>query len=169
MENESERLNKILAIQQKLLQPDIDLSAFMDIVISEIQALTPATGVIIELATDTEMVYRAASGTAEPFLGLRLPLNGSISGLCVTSGQILRSDDTENDSRVNLEACRKVSARSLVVAPLLARGNIVGVLKIMSDKPNAFSEIDIQLLQLMAGFLGIELNNQIVREIRSFF
>lgn len=169
MINETERLNKILAVQQKLLQGDLDLSAFMDLVVNEIQALTPANGVIIELASGNEMVYRAACGTAASFLDLRLPLDGSISGLCVKTGEILRSDDTENDPRVNLEACRKVCARSLIVAPLTSQGSTVGVLKIMSDKVNAFGDIDIQLLQLMAGFLGIELNNQIVREIRNFF
>ena len=166
---ETDHLSKILAIQQKLLGADTDLESFMNLVVTELQKLTPATAVIIELASGDEMVYRAATGTAEKFLGLRLPREGSISGLCVSSGQLLRSDNTETDTRVNIEACRRINARSLVVVPLLNRGHAVGVLKIMSDKVNAFSEVDINLLQLMAGFLGIELNNQMIREVKNFF
>jgi putative methionine-R-sulfoxide reductase with GAF domain len=168
-ENEVERLNKIVAIQQRLMSDNFDLDEFMNLIVNEIQTLTPATGVVIELADGDEMVYRAAVGYAESFLGLRLPLKNSISGLCVESNKILISEDTENDARVNLEACRKVKARSLVVAPLFNCKMAVGVLKIMSDQPYAFNETDIKMLQLMAGFLGSALASQIRKEVRNFF
>lgn len=168
-DNEASRLDQILKVQASLAATDFDLNEFMDMVVDKMQALTPATGVVIELAEGNEMVYRAASGTVKDYLGLRLPIEGSITGLCVTSKKVLLSEDTEKDARVNLEACRKVKARSLVVAPLFHNGDAVGVLKIMSEKPNAFTETDIKLLQVMTGFLGSALANHMLKEIRDFF
>lgn len=165
------RLNRIVAIQQLLISEDFDLNDFMETVVNEMQTLMTinATGVVIELVAGDEMVYRAASGTVTDFINLHLPIKNSISGLCVESRKILISKDTENDSRVNLEACRKVKARSLIVAPLFHGKNIVGVLKAMSDKPDAFHDADIKILQLMAGFLGSALAAQMLKEIRNFY
>lgn len=164
-----EKLELITKIEEKLLSQDFDLNTFMQTVVTEMQNLTPATGVVIELAEGDKMVYRAASGTVAESLGLSLEREKSISGLCVSLRQTLKSDDTENDPRVNKEAARKVQARSLVVAPLFQADNAVGVLKILSNKPNAFTEADVKLLQLIAGFLGSALQRQIINEIKAFF
>lgn len=166
--NLNQNLDKIFAVQAKLISQDFDLDEFMNLVVNETQILTKAIGVVLELAEGDFMVYRAASGTVQGFLGLKLPKQNSISGLCVESREILISDDTEVDSRVNLEACRRVKARSLVVAPLFHNGTAIGVLKILSDKPKAFNETDINILKLMAGFLGSALYRQMVSEFKSF-
>jgi GAF domain-containing protein len=112
------------------------------------------------------MVYRAATGPIEAHLGLRLPMKNSISGLCVQSHDVLYSEDTEQDTRVNKEACRKVAARSLVVAPLFYEGKTVGVLKIIANFPHAFNEDNVKTLELMAGLIGSALAHQIYQEER---
>ncbi|HTM63865.1 MAG TPA: GAF domain-containing protein [Gammaproteobacteria bacterium] len=150
-------------------QADFDLYAFMDLCIKEISTLTRATGVVVEIAEGDEMVYRAATGTMEASLGMRLPRKGSITGLCVEKCEVLICKDTETDPRVNLEACRKVGARSLVVAPLFRIKRPVGVLKIISDKPDAFSEKDVETLQKVANILGPILADQLYQDFKKFF
>jgi GAF domain-containing protein len=147
-------LNQIINTQSCLAEADFNLQAFMQLTVDQMQKLTPATGVVVELADGDEMVYRAASGTVANYVGLRLKIENSISGLCIRTNKILRSNDTEIDSRVNIEACRKVEARSLIVAPLIHRGNAIGVLKILSRHANSFSDTDEHILQLMAGFIA---------------
>ena len=78
------------------------------------------------------MVYRVASGTAEKQLGLRLHKETSLSGLCVQVGHALQCSDSEDDPRVDKEACRKVGLRSMVVSPL-KYGDIVDGLKQIND------------------------------------
>ena len=56
---------------------------------------------MIEIADGDEMVYRVTTGEATPFLGVRLKMATSLSGLCVTEGKVLRSDDTDDDPRVD--------------------------------------------------------------------
>lgn len=169
MTNSSQKLDLILQVQTRLMETDFDLASFMDLVVEDMLELTPATGAVIELHEKDEMVYRAATGSIKDYIGLRLPSENSISGLCVKSREVLRSNDTEKDERVNLEACRKVGARSMVVAPLFHDGKTVGVLKIISNQPNAFNEEDVKTLQLMAGFVASGLSQQIMKEFKSFF
>jgi diguanylate cyclase (GGDEF)-like protein len=156
-----DHLNQIIDIQTRIVGADFDITGFMNLVVDQMQSLTPATGVVVELVEGDDMVYRAACGTVKNSVGLHLPRKNSISGLCVEQKEVLRSDDTENDPRVNLEACRRVKARSMVVAPLFHDGNAVGVLKILSNKPNEFSQKDVETLQLMANMIGSALAHQI--------
>ena len=147
-------LDLIIATQARLLQAHFDLTAFMNLVVEQMHILTAATGVVIELVEKDEMVYRATTGSIKNYIGLRLPVLNSISGLCITSQTILRSDDTEIDPRVNKVACQKVGARSLIVSPLFYEGKAIGVLKTISDKPAAFTKNDMQTLQLMSGLIA---------------
>jgi len=160
LQRDTVRLNEIITTQYMLAKAELDLDAFIALIVERMALLTPANGVVVEMVEDNEMVYRAATGTVAPYLGLRLKMDDSLSGLCVLSREVLSSNDTETDPRVNLDACRKVKARSMVVAPLFHAGNPVGVLKILGHEPNAFSERDVQTLQLMAGLIGAAIGHQ---------
>ncbi len=79
--------------------------------------ITHATGAVVELAEDGDMVYRAVSGEASHFLGLRLKTANSLSGLCITQNATLYCQKSENNKRVDREACRRVGLRSMAVVP----------------------------------------------------
>ena len=64
---------------------------------------------------------RAAAGTIRPDVGARIDRDSAFSGACFRTAQIVNCDDTETDSRVNLQACRKLGARSMVAVPLCGR------------------------------------------------
>lgn len=161
LQSHSDNLARIIATQARLAQAELDLEPFLDLMVQQMQALTPASGAVVELVEGEEMVYRAACGSVAPFVGLRLAMGNSLSGLCVRSASVLMSPDTEEDPRVDQEACRRIGVASMVVAPLLLAGKAVGVLKIMAQQANAFSATDVQTLQLMAGLLGSELGHQV--------
>ncbi|WP_448207495.1 diguanylate cyclase domain-containing protein [Azospirillum sp. sgz302134] len=147
-------LMEIIRAQTAIAQFGLDLGGVMTFVAERVQSLTGAHGAIVELAEGDEMVYRATSGMAEAQLGLRLKRMGSLSGACIEQGAILRCDDSETDGRVDREACRKVGLRSMVVAPLNHNGAAVGVLKIASPVPSAFSDRDIRVLALMCDLIA---------------
>lgn len=161
LQSHTDNLAQIIATQTRLAEAELDLGLFLDLVVQQMQELTPASGAAVELVEGEEMVYRAASGSVAPFVGLRLAMGSSLSGLCVRTATVLMSADTEQDPRVDRAACRKIGVASMVVAPLLLAGKAVGVLKIMASHPNAFSATDVQTLQLMAGLLGSELGHQV--------
>jgi diguanylate cyclase (GGDEF)-like protein len=153
-----EMLTRLLAIQTEIAA-DLDFSRVMQLVARRSHELTGGNGATIELVEGDEMVYRAGAGTALPHIGLRLPRSESLSGLCVAQGQPLVCADSEEDPRVNREACRRVGLRSMIVVPLRRGDETAGVLKVMSAEVGAFGEAHLQLLQLLAGFIAFAMHN----------
>jgi len=126
------------------------LDEVLQLVAERAVAITGADGLAIALAEYNEIVLRAAAGTVRPDIGARIERDSAFSGACFRSAQIINCDDTETDSRVNLEACRKMGARSMVAVPLCGRRRVIGVLEAFSTWPFAFNEIDIRNLTLLA-------------------
>lgn len=152
-------LLEIIHIQTEIVKMGVDLGSVMGMVSERMMALTQAGASVVELAEGSDMVYRAAAGFAANQLGLRLKRDGSMSGLCVQLGQILRCDDSETDERVDRGACRKVGLRSMLVVPLQHLGTTVGVLKVMSAHPNGFGDDDVRVLQLMSDLVAASMYN----------
>lgn len=148
-----ETLSAIIQTQTEIAA-EASLDRVMAVVCGEARTLTGATAAVVELAEGDEMVYRAATGTAAAFIGLRIPRAGSLSGLCVQEGRALRCDDALTDERVDREACRKVGVRAMVVVPLRDAHGAVGALKVCSPFPGAFTEAERQVLELLAGFVS---------------
>lgn len=156
---ENARLADIISTQRDIAMAHKDLQTTMQTITERTQELTQAEGGVVELIEGDEMVYRAASGSVLPHLGLRLKAATSLSGRSVRENAIFKCDDAETDERVDREACRKVGVRSMVVVPLRTTGRAIGVLKVMSGKANAFTEQDVATLELMAGVLSASLND----------
>jgi len=113
-------------------------------------AITGADGLAIALAENNEIVLRAAAGIVRPDVGARIDRDSAFSGACFRTAQVVNCDDTETDSRVNLQACRKLGARSMVAVPLCGRRRVIGVLEAFSSWPFGFNESDIRNLSLLA-------------------
>jgi len=154
-----ERLRAIIQTQTEIAASDLDLDAVMQLIASRGQELTGANAGVIEIADDDEMVYRVTTGEASPFLGVRLKMATSLSGLCVKEGRVLRSDDTDDDPRVDAEACRRVNARSMLCVPLIHNDETVGVLKVYSPETNNFNEGDVETLELLSGLIAAHMSH----------
>ncbi len=166
LHHDTARLTQIIDTQAELAKAGLELDAFFALVIVRLDALTQAAGVVLELIEGDELVYRATSGAAAEQRGLRLKLDSSLSGLSVKSGEVLHSRDTETDGRVNIDACRRMGIRSMLVAPLFDDHGAIGVLKIMGAQPDAFDEGHRQTLQLMAGLVGAAIGHQAAFEAK---
>jgi diguanylate cyclase (GGDEF)-like protein len=150
----SDQLLAIIRTQTEIAKLGLDLEGVMGLVAREAQALTRASGAVVELAEGDDMVYRAVSGIAANQLGLRLSRATSLSGMSVATGAPLRCDDSEDDPRVDRQACRRVGLRSMVVVPLAYDDAPVGVLKVLGARPGAFGDADVKVLELMSELIG---------------
>lgn len=122
------------------------LTAFVHLGLIHLQV----DGAAIELAEGDVMIYRSVAGLAEGQLGLRLGLESSLSGLCVRSGMMLESPDTQTDPRVDREACQRMGLRSMLVVPLRHHDSCIGVLKAMARQPNRFGSPERMVLGLLS-------------------
>ncbi|WP_254512593.1 sensor domain-containing diguanylate cyclase [Anatilimnocola floriformis] len=162
--NLAERMAKIAQVQQDIIYERLNYQGAMEVITRRAQDITQADGVVVEMQEGKELVYQAASGTMEPFIGFRMQTEGSLAGLCIASRHMIRCDDTEADARVDKHACRKVGVRSMIVVPLQHLGEIVGVLKVASSRVNAFTADDEHTLQFMAGVLSATLRDATLSE-----
>ncbi|TGM75525.1 GGDEF domain-containing protein [Leptospira levettii] len=152
-------LEKILKIQTELTAANPDIPLLLDLITLRSKELVSAEGAVFELVEGDDLVYRAASGSASNQIGLRLNVSGSFSGLSLQSKEILYCVDSEEDNRVNREACRVVGLRSMIVVPLYFDLEVLGVLKVFSSKPGYFHENDLHTLDMLSGTMAAVLHN----------
>jgi N-acetylmuramoyl-L-alanine amidase/putative methionine-R-sulfoxide reductase with GAF domain len=126
------------------------LDEVLQLVAERAVAITGADGLAIALAENNEIVLRASAGEIRPDRGTRIDRDSAFSGACFRTAQIVTCDDTETDTRVNLQACRKLGARSMVAVPLCGRRRVIGLLEAFSSWPFAFNESDVRNLSLLA-------------------
>ena len=119
-------------------------------ILEEACVTTGATGAAIALARGDQMVCRATAGGDAPDLGVCLDPDNGLSGSCIQTRQLQQCIDTETDPRVDPEACRQLGVRSIVVLPLLRASEILGIFEILSSRPNAFGQAELESLRALS-------------------
>ena len=132
---------------------ELNLEPGINIIAERAQSLTGATGAAIALRAGTEIVCRARSGRTAPDLGVRLQTDSGLSAECVRTGEILLCHDAESNPRVDLASCRRLGARSILVAPLRHCRSTLGVFEVLSSTPYAFDHRDISTMQLLSSVM----------------
>lgn len=160
-------LRAIVALQNRIVASGLRLEAVMAVTVRELPLVLPqSSGAVIELRDGDYMVYRAGSGRAATCIGLRLAMDGSLSGKCATMMQPLYSRDTEEDDRVDKEACRRLKIRSMICYPLIAGDRCVGVCKSFATTPDAFSDADVETLGMVAAVIAASIQHaQLYQEV----
>ena len=149
----------IIAAQSEIANAGLDLDRVVDAITRKAQVLTGSTGAVVEMLHGPDLVYWSGSGSVREHIGVRIPAIGSLSGLCVAKGALLVCTDSESDPRVNIAACRRVGLRSALVTPLHCEGELVGVLKVLSNRADAYSQRHVAMLETLASFIGSTLNS----------
>ena len=82
---------------------------------------------------------------------LLIPVETSLAGYTVETGLPVRTGDVRTAPRFQAEP---LQIRSVISAPLIFRGQVLGAILVESEKSNAFSSDDGQLLSVIAGHLA---------------
>jgi diguanylate cyclase (GGDEF)-like protein len=163
----SDQLRTIIRTQTEIAATDLDLATIMQLIAQRAQEVTRARAGVIELADGEDMVYTVTTGEATPYLGTKLKVASSLSGLCVREGRVLKSDDTSDDPRVDPEACRRVNAASMICVPLVHQQETVGVLKVYSPKAHHFDPGDVETLELLSGLIAAHISHASLYEVEA--
>ncbi|MDD5085347.1 MAG: diguanylate cyclase [Candidatus Omnitrophica bacterium] len=79
------------------------------------------------------------------------------------NGQRLLVQDVDNDFRFDTRMLDKDSpVKSLIIAPLVHEGRVVGTLRINSNEPDRFSTEELRILDLIAGLASSALGNTLL-------
>lgn len=129
------------------IAPELALELILNDVVEEARQITLASGAAIALGYGAEMVCRARAGGTVPDLGVAIDVHKGLSGLCIQSRQIQICTDVVGDGRVNEAASQQLGIRAILVLPLLAGDELLGILELFSPRPHAFGERDVQAVR----------------------
>jgi TonB family protein len=145
---DSERV--VAQLRKSISDSNLSLDTMLDSIVQAAQLVLCADGAAIAMRRDNLVVCQARSGDMAPELGTELDADSHMSGQCLRTGGTLRCDDTDDDPRVDAEACRSVGLRSVAVVPVGRKPTVSGVLEAFSALPNAFDDSQVELLEEMA-------------------
>ncbi len=144
--------NALIAAQAAVTRADGNRDAILDALVGGVMdAIPQAEGGVIELRDGDALAYRAARGTLAAHAGLRVPIDGSLAGHCLTTGKPVLCPDVVLDPRVKRELLAQLGLRSAICIPILRGHATIGVLKLQSSLPDAFSGRDLRIATLFAG------------------
>jgi two-component system cell cycle sensor histidine kinase/response regulator CckA len=109
-----------------------------------------------------------AEGDVGVEAGMHLPLAGDTEIEALRQGRVLVEQDLESLGRDAqpppvIQAIRAVGVRSYVGAPLIARGELIGILALASDRPGAFAPEHADIAREVADQLAVALHQARLR------
>ncbi len=144
--------NALISTQAAVTQAAGDRDVILEVLVAGAMAAIPqAEGGVIEMREGDELVYRSTRGTLAAHGGLRLPIDGSLSGHCLATSKPVLCPDAFLDARVKQDLVASLGLRSAVCVPISRGDATVGVLKLQSRRPDAFSGRDVRVAILFAG------------------
>jgi signal transduction histidine kinase len=146
-----ESLRKLQAVTDAALA-HLSLDELLDALLERIRdALDADTAAILLLDTETnELVARAAKGLEEEVeQGVRIPVGLGFAGRVAAALEPIAIEDVDHADIFN-PILREKGIKSLLGAPLVVRGEVIGVVHVGTLKPRRFNRDDVSLLQLVA-------------------
>ncbi|HXV33579.1 MAG TPA: GAF domain-containing sensor histidine kinase [Gaiellaceae bacterium] len=148
---------------------EIEPTRLLNLVVDRATALLDARLVAVLVgADDGSLEIASAQGEgAEELVGLRLSGGRSRSGRVFHEGTPVRIDSVLDDPEADPELMRRVGARAGLWAPLVARGEVIGVLLALDRrKPDPrFTDADLRLAQRFASraAVSVDLSHRVAR------
>lgn len=144
----------MIETQRLINAGSLDADRVIGVVMERVRSATNADGAAVERAECDVTVSTSVSGLARGSEGRRAETKHSLSGASMRKGTPLLCRNAEKDARVDLEASGLVGVGSIAVAPIVLRGQALGVLKIMATAPDHFESSDVDVLELMANLIA---------------
>lgn len=106
--------------------------------------------VLLVDSSGEQLVARASAGLAEEvFQGVRVPVGAGFAGRVAQSREPVQIEHVDESTVVN-PLLWEHGLRVLLGVPIVARGELAGVMHVGSIVPRRFTEVEIELLQLVA-------------------
>jgi PAS domain S-box-containing protein len=127
--------------------------------IQALQVETVALG-LIEASID-ELVFRAATGiNAGNILGRHVPTGDGLIGSVITEGKGVVIPDVSEDKRYkNVDRFGGIETRAIAVAPILAQGNVIGLLEAINPVADVFDPDALLVMNGIGSLAGTNIQN----------
>jgi two-component system, NtrC family, sensor histidine kinase KinB len=152
-------INTVATTVSQSLDLNRTLQTALQVVLAIVEAEAGGISLIDEEAG--EVILRAQHGWAQDFVTkpMRIPLGQGMSGQVIKDDRVIVDNNLDGTEELAVPSFLDEHFRSIVMAPMHARGVIIGILSIMSSKPNSFNNEIIGVLEAIADTVGVALDN----------
>jgi signal transduction histidine kinase len=168
-ENEAARRRiAVLEVMQQIarsLSSELNLEPLLQMILaSAVRVIDAAAGSLLMLDRAThELVFEVIEGGGGAALEkTRMPATKGIAGWVVTHGEPLIVDDVHRDARYypNIAEDYAFATDSILCVPLIAKGDVIGVLQLLNKTGGKrFSMADQELLSALAAQSAVAIDN----------
>ncbi|MFQ3568576.1 MAG: ATP-binding protein [Aggregatilineales bacterium] len=142
----------------------LDLNQTLQTALQAVLDITEAQAGGISLIDERagEVVLRAQQGWIHDFVEenpMRIPLGQGLSGRVIATDSVIINNDLTDSEQLAVPRFHDEKFRSIAMAPMHARGKIIGILSIMSRKPGSFDDSSTDVLRGIADTVGVALEN----------
>lgn len=153
---ESIRLHVLNAVTDPTLK-ELDLDKLLEVLLEstrELLAVDTAT-VLLTDRSGTQLVARATSGLEEEvFQGVRVPVGKGFAGRVAQSGRPLQIEHVDESTVLN-PLLWEHGLHVLLGVPMIAEGELTGVVHVGSTTARRFTDDEVEALQLIADRLAV--------------
>ena len=142
-------LSAIAALQLQLFEQRPEPDYALDLIAREVRNLTNADGCAVAIEADGEVTCRACAGPLAPAIGTPVYMGFGLSGQCLSSGEIISSDDAQTDPRIHDEH-KPATVRSILVVPVRKDEQVVGIVAVFASRVGAFSTLEARAVEMLA-------------------
>lgn len=150
------RLRVLEAVTDSTLR-ELDLDKLFEVLLWRVRDLFAVDTVTVLLtdASGEQLVARATSGLEEEvFQGVRIPMGAGFAGRVAQSREPVLIERVDPSTVVNPLLWER-GLRVLLGVPMVAQGDLIGVLHVGSTTPRRFTDHEVELLQLVADRLAM--------------
>lgn len=153
-----------LADISRVLASTVDLNILLNRIVRAAADLSHAQAASILLYDEIkgQLFFEATTNLEEPVMrGLIVPVDDSIAGLIVTTRQPIIIKDTRKEPRHfrHVGEVTKVTTRSLLGVPLIAKDKVVGALEAINKLMGEFSLEDQEILMDLGAQAAVAIEN----------
>lgn len=158
----ADELRTLLAVQQAITSR-LDLDAVLQMIADEARRLTSSrrTAVFLVEGDDLKIsVLSAVSGEPLPdLIGYRMPIDQSLTGHCVRSGEPVRVTGAQDDPRAHADIIQRAGVESFISVPLMSGSRGIGAITVTDKLMGEFTIEDERVLTVLASGAVIGLEN----------
>jgi transcriptional regulator with GAF, ATPase, and Fis domain len=136
---------------------DPDLEAGLKLLAERARYLTGASSVSIGLHSGADIVCRASAGPEAPVVGSSFARDSRLLREVLRLRQILQCDDVPTDTA---QSENRRGLRSVMVAPLVRRGEVIGAFELIAEQDHSFEEQDVTTIQRLSELVVVAVRNQ---------
>jgi diguanylate cyclase (GGDEF)-like protein/PAS domain S-box-containing protein len=143
-----------------------DIETITQVTIDILNSIDPPPHIALYLLDQPNAQLQLANSShldkETQLIGANLPLEGSLSGLALTEGQLLSSIDIRTDERVEpivKDILLKRGIVSAVVIPMINNNQPIGTINLVFSEPPSFSQVEIETLAGVGRTVALAISN----------